>query len=263
MYSFTNHIILITGCNGKIGQKLCRNFCSLDARIIGVDIAPKIFNSGESLLIDYFSCDLSSIEERLALIESLQTYPRINVLINNAAYTGESNLSGWTSQFQDQSIEAWNLAIEVNLTAPFHLIQGLLPLLEAASSPKVINVGSIYGSRGPHWNLYENTSMGNPCAYAASKGGLINEQVFSNVVPKINVNTISPGGIFEDSLKVLSMTSKHSFKANGHRGRSCGSLSLSRIRAVKLRYRTGFKSRWRMDCLVIVLIVLVNQPTIF
>ena len=203
MYSFTNHIILITGCNGKIGQKLCRKFCSLDARIIGVDIAPKIFNSGESLLIDYFSCDLSSIEERLALIESLQTYPRINVLINNAAYTGESNLSGWTSQFQDQSIEAWNLAIEVNLTAPFHLIQGLLPLLEAASSPKVINVGSIYGSRGPHWNLYENTSMGNPCAYAASKGGLIqmSKWLSTTLSPKINVNTISPGGIFRGQPK--------------------------------------------------------------
>ena len=202
MISFNNHFILITGCNGNIGQKLCEAFFSQKAHEIIIDKAQNLFDDLKSLLDDYIQSDLTSIDERKSLINLLRKYPKIDVLINNAAYTGESNLSGWTSQFEHQSIQAWNLALEVNLTAPFHLIQGLLPSLMAAPHPKIINVGSIYGSRGPHWDLYEDTSMGNPCAYAASKGGLIQmtKWLSTTLSPKINVNTISPG-IFRNQPK--------------------------------------------------------------
>ena len=53
---------------------------------------------------------------------------------------------------------------------------------------------------GPDWNLYEGTTMGNPGAYAASKGGLIQltKWLATTVAPKVRVNAISPGGIFRN-----------------------------------------------------------------
>ena len=52
-----------------------------------------------------------------------EKYGKIDVLINNAAYVGTSQLKGWNTKFTKQSLETWRKAMEVNLTAPFHLIR--------------------------------------------------------------------------------------------------------------------------------------------
>ena len=64
----------------------------------------------------------------------------------------------------------------------------------------IINVASIYGVLGPNYSLYEGTDMGNPAAYAVSKGGLIQltRWLSTTLAPDIRVNTISPGGVFRN-----------------------------------------------------------------
>ena len=61
----------------------------------------------------------------------------------------------------------------------------------------VINVISIYGMVGPNMGLYAGTSMGNPAAYAASKGGLLQftRWLASVLAPHVRVNSITPGGV--------------------------------------------------------------------
>ena len=100
--------------------------------------------------------------------------------------------------FEDQSMDAWQSAMEVNLSAAFDLTQGLLPLLKKGMDPSVINISSIYGLVGPDMGLYTGTSMGNPLAYAASKGGLLQmtKWLASVLAPDIRVNAVSPGGVF-------------------------------------------------------------------
>jgi len=46
-------------------------------------------------------------------------------------------------------------------------------------------------------NLYAGTPMGNPAAYAATKGGLLQltQYLATVLAPKVRVNAISPGGI--------------------------------------------------------------------
>jgi NAD(P)-dependent dehydrogenase (short-subunit alcohol dehydrogenase family) len=46
-------------------------------------------------------------------------------------------------------------------------------------------------------NLYEGTTMGNPAAYAGSKGGLIQltKWLATSLAPEIRVNCVSPGGL--------------------------------------------------------------------
>jgi len=49
--------------------------------------------------------------------------------------------------------------------------------------------------------LYEGTAMGNPAAYAASKGGLLQltRWLATTLAPAIRVNAVTPGGIFRDT----------------------------------------------------------------
>ena len=122
----------------------------------------------------------------------------VDVLINNAAFVGTSSLQGWALPFEQQSVETWRRALEVNVTAVFDLCKQLTGLMRESTCASIINVGSIYGLYGPDWHLYEGTDMGNPAAYAASKGGLIQltRWLATTLAPQIRVNCISPGGIF-------------------------------------------------------------------
>jgi len=85
----------------------------------------------------------------------------------------------------------------VNLTAAFHLCQGLAPLLSYSCRGSIINIASIYGEYGPDWALYEGTTLSNPAAYGASKGGLLQltRWLATTMAPHVRVNAISPGGI--------------------------------------------------------------------
>ena len=147
-------------------------------------------------------CDLESQHDRQKLIKRInKDYPTgVSVLINNAAFGGTTNLSGWVTNFEDQSVETWRRAIEVNLTAAFDLSKGFAQSLKKSGHGSIINVSSIYGVSGPDFSLYEGTEMGNPAAYAASKGGLIQltRWIATTVAPDIRVNAISPGGVWRN-----------------------------------------------------------------
>lgn len=124
----------------------------------------------------------------------------IDVLVNNAAFVGTSNLAGWTVPFEDQTVETWSRALEVNLTAPFEIIQGLIKPLRQSKTASIINISSIYGVMAPDWNIYEGTSMGNPAAYGVSKAGLIQltKWMATSFAPDIRANCVSPGGLYRN-----------------------------------------------------------------
>ena len=122
----------------------------------------------------------------------------LDILVNNAAFVGTSELEGWNAPFEEQSIETWDRAMDVNLSAAFTISQKLYPLLKKSGAGNIINVGSIYGMYGPDNSLYEGLDMHNPAAYAASKGGLLQltRYLATVMAPDVRVNTLSPGGVF-------------------------------------------------------------------
>jgi NAD(P)-dependent dehydrogenase (short-subunit alcohol dehydrogenase family) len=126
---------------------------------------------------------------------------RIDIIVNCAAFVGTSGLDGWAVEFKQQSDVTWRRALEVNLTAPFVLIQAAANDLRASGRGSVINVSSIYGLVGPDWRLYDDTSLGNPAAYAASKGGLVQltRWLATTLAPYVRVNAIAPGGVFRNT----------------------------------------------------------------
>jgi NAD(P)-dependent dehydrogenase (short-subunit alcohol dehydrogenase family) len=197
---------LITGATGGLGSVMADTLAGMGADLIlvdrpGTDFAPLAVSLQErwGVQIWHYHCDIEQNNQRLELLGLIQNeHMQLNILINNAAFVGASNLKGWGTSFEEQTVETWRRALEVNLSAPFHLCQGLTPLLKSSPGASIINIGSIYGEYGPDWRLYEGTSMGNPAAYSASKGGLhqLTRWLATTLAPDLRVNAISPGGIF-------------------------------------------------------------------
>lgn len=196
---------LITGAAGGLGQVMAHTLAELGADLILVDKTTASLANISSHLqekwgsqVEILNCDLELENQRAELITSLREEGRnLNILINNAAFVGTSELQGWSTPFEKQSLETWRRALEVNITAIFDLCQGLTPILRKSTGSNIINIASIYGTYGPDWSLYEGTEMGNPAAYAVSKGGLIQftRWLATSISPEIRVNAISPGGI--------------------------------------------------------------------
>lgn len=206
-----NKVIIITGASGHLGEIAAEEFKKLNYKLILIDkkitqlrLLEKKINEDGLKNVEILKCDLESHISRENLIKEIKRkYSAIDVLLNNAAFVGTTKLSGWNESFEKQSISTWKRAIEVNLTAPFHLSQGLFPLMRKSKSSSIINIISTYGFLGPNWDLYKGTKMGNPAAYAASKGGLLQltRWLSTTLAPNIRVNSISPGGIFRNQNK--------------------------------------------------------------
>jgi NAD(P)-dependent dehydrogenase (short-subunit alcohol dehydrogenase family) len=195
---------MITGAVGGLGRIMTCTLAELGADLVLLDRAdtPLVVLADETrqawgVDVVVHCCDLESQAEREALIAELRPAGRLDILINNAAFVGTSGLQGWGVPFAEQSVETWRRALEVNLTAPFHLCQGLAPLLHESGHGSIINIGSIYGEYGPDWGLYAGTAMSNPAGYGASKGGLLQltRWLATTLAPHVRVNAISPGGI--------------------------------------------------------------------
>lgn len=156
--------------------------------------------------VKIFACDLEQEADRAQLLKSLKrNYMKLSIIVNNAAFCGTTDLQGWVTPFEQQTIDTWRRALEVNLTAVFDLCKGLVPALRRGRGANIINIGSIYGELGPDWRLYDDTSMGNPAAYAASKGGLLQltRWLATTLAPHIRVNAISPGGVYRNQPKIF------------------------------------------------------------
>ncbi len=204
---------LITGAAGSLGKVIAETLAELGADLVLIDReALALSNLSVNLTerwdvkVECQVCDLEQQEQRSELIANLKCSSQgLNILVNNAAFVGSSDLEGWAVPFEQQTVETWRRAIEVNLTAIFDLCQGLNPLLKIAQGASIINISSIYGMYGPDWSLYEGTAMSNPAAYSASKGGLIQftRWLATTIAPNVRVNSISPGGILRGQSEVF------------------------------------------------------------
>ena len=204
---------LITGAGGGLGRVMASTLAELGADLILIDLPDSDINNLSNDLtnkwgvkVDSYYCDLEQQSKRSSLITSIKTSGKeINILINNAAFVGASNLEGWNVPFEDQTIETWRRALEVNLTAIFDICQSLTPILKLSEGATIINIASTYGLYGPDWSMYKETDMGNPAAYGASKGGVIQftRWLSTTLAPNIRVNSISPGGIYRNQPKVF------------------------------------------------------------
>jgi NAD(P)-dependent dehydrogenase (short-subunit alcohol dehydrogenase family) len=213
LMSLQGRVALVTGGTGHIGTALAEALAELGAAIVVVDIVPercatvcKTISSEYGVVTLPLAIDLANEILICQLPAAVaQEFGRLDILVNCAAFVGTSNLTGWAVPFEEQSVETWCKAIEVNLTAPFVLSKACTPLLRESKHGTIINIASIYGIVGPDMRLYDDTKMGNPAAYASSKGGLIQLTRWLSTVlaPDIRVNAITPGGVTRGQPKIF------------------------------------------------------------
>ena len=209
LISLKGKTALLTGACGGMGRMISFQLAELGCDLLLLDKYSENLHSLKdeirkdfSINIECITCDLECTSNRNKAISRVKRKGCLDILINNAAFGGTTKLPGWCVTFEKQALDTWKRAIEVNLTSVFHLTQGFCKFLSETNG-SVINIGSIYGELGPDWSLYDGTSMGNPAAYSASKGGLIQltRWLATTLAPNVRVNCISPGGIYRNQPK--------------------------------------------------------------
>jgi NAD(P)-dependent dehydrogenase (short-subunit alcohol dehydrogenase family) len=206
LMDLSGRVALVTGGAGHIGSVICDALAELGANIAILDVdgascddvAERVRHQhGVTALA--LSIDLKD-EQAVRAVSGLvqDDLGRLDILVNCAALVGTSDLEGWVAPFSEQNANTWRLALEINLTAPFVLVQACANALVASGNGSIINISSIYGMCGPKTELYEGTSLGVPAAYAASKGGMqqFTQWLSTVLAPEIRVNTITSGGIW-------------------------------------------------------------------
>ena len=206
--SLKGRVAVITGGVGYLGRAMASALAEAGAGIAVVDLDAAKCQSFAKELTRLYGVPALGLCADLADEPATRAIPgqvvaalgRMDILVNNAAYVGTSSLTGWCVPFEQQSSDTWRKALEVNLTAVFNLTQASREALIASGHGSVINIASIYGIVGPNLALYEGTTMGNPAAYAASKGGVVQFTRWCSTVlaPHVRVNAITPGGIFRN-----------------------------------------------------------------
>lgn len=208
LMNLQGRVALITGGAGHIGRAIADALAEQGAAIAVLDLDPEKTAAAAKGIAEEYGVRTLALPIDLGDEAQLRQVPaqisrelgRLDILIHTAALVGTSKLQGWVVPFREQSVEAWDMALRINLTSSFVLSQACIDLLEASGKGSIINISSIYGLVGPDMSLYGDTGMGNPAAYAASKAGLLQLTKWQSTVlaPKVRVNAITPGGIWRN-----------------------------------------------------------------
>lgn len=172
---------LVTGAASGIGQAVAQLFVAAGARVVITDVD---------------RTPLEAVAARTgatAVVADLRDLDAINDLVTAA---GEAmggldtviNCAGVITQgpFSDLEPATWDLAIAVNLTAPYAICRAALPWFHQSPGACIVNVASGMG-------LLPDAPGAS--AYAASKGGLIalTRALAAELGPDIRVNAVAPG----------------------------------------------------------------------
>lgn len=189
-----NKVIVVTGGKGLLGRSFIKHAASLGAIALSFDkTGVSDIEAGE------VHCDITSEESiKAAMSIAIAKYGRIDGWVNNAY----PRTADWGKEkFDVESMDSFQQNIEWHLMGYIKCCQAALNLMKEQQSGSLINIASIYGVVGPDFTIYHNTSINNPAAYAAIKGGLVN---FTRYLAafygpyNVRVNCVSPGGIFDN-----------------------------------------------------------------
>ena len=195
--------ILVTGASGHLGEAISHQLAAARARVIlNGRHAAKLEALRNEIERSGYAADILpfDITDQDAATEALGNLSNLNGLVNNAydGVTGAIELAR-PDQMRD--------SLEINLTAPFFLIQKCLPLMRKAKegTAAIVNIASMYGMVSPDPRIYERLADHNPPFYGAGKAGLIQLTRYLAchlAHENIRVNAVSPGPFPPQSIKI-------------------------------------------------------------
>lgn len=179
-------IVVITGASSGLGESTARLLSAQGASVVlgarRVDrlrsLVDELTGSGGKALS--VSTDVTYLDQVKKLVDAaVQTYGRIDVMINNAGLMPQSPL-------ERLKVDEWNQLIDVNIKGVLYGIAAALPYMKQQKAGHIINVSSVPGHKvGPGFAVYAATKH----AVRALSEGLRQE------VKPYNIRTtvISPG----------------------------------------------------------------------
>lgn len=197
MFSVKDKVIVVTGANGLLGKEIVASLRKEGAIVAATDIYFEVPQEHDFLL-DITNED--SVHENIRSIKN--KYKHIHGWVNNAYPRSKD----WGSKLEDIPFDSWRMNVDMHLNGYFLCCQAVLKEMKMQSFGSVVNMSSIYGLLGPDFTVYEGTNMTMPAAYSAIKGGINNLTRYLSAYfgpYNIRVNTVSPGGIFDNQPEVF------------------------------------------------------------
>ena len=181
-------VALISGGARGQGAAEARLFVQEGARVVVADI---LEGEGEGVVADiregggdasFVRLDVTSEDDWRSAVEfTVETYGRLDVLINNAAIYRRTPIV-------DTDLEEWKRIMDVNSTGVFLGTKRAVPAMQASGGGSIINVSSTAGLVG----------SGRGSAYGASKGSVrlfTKYTAIQHARDGIRANSIHPGPI--------------------------------------------------------------------
>ncbi|WP_209427163.1 SDR family oxidoreductase [Pararhodobacter sp. SW119] len=141
---------LVTGSVGGLGLAIAECLAAAGYRVALNGLAPQ--DEGERIAgelaqrhdihTEYFGADLSRRDRIEALVSTIEErLGAIDVLVNNAVVRHFAPVDTFDP-------DSWQRALDVNLTAPFHLARLLIAGMKDRGWGRIVNIASYYGYRG-------------------------------------------------------------------------------------------------------------------
>ena len=148
-------VALITGASRGLGLEIARVYAERGARLVLAARGADDLQAAAAELrrrTDVVALALDVSEEAEGLVEAgIRRFGRIDVLVNNASELGPSPMP----RLEDYGWRDLQRVFRVNLLAPLHLTQLVLPGMKARGAGVIINVSSDAGVEAyPGWGGY-------------------------------------------------------------------------------------------------------------
>jgi 3-hydroxybutyrate dehydrogenase len=179
---------LVTGSIGGIGHATARALAQRGCNVMihGLE-QPAVVEEKREAIAKEFGVKVASSRADLSKPAEIENLIRetesklgpIEILVNNAVTRQQGPLD-------EMAVEKWDLALAVNLSAPFHTIRLTLPGMKQRGWGRIINITSNWGQTGTR----------NRADYVASKHGLVGltrAVALETLEYGITCNAIAPG----------------------------------------------------------------------
>ena len=201
-------VIVVTGGAGLLGKEFIREILTNGGTAILTDIKISLAkNFIDKMKIEYpdnfyaRNMDITNNSSINSLIKDVsKRHSGIDCLVNNA-YPKNKN---YGKQMEDVSYKDFSENISAHVGGYFLTSQRFGAFFKNHNGGNIINIGSIYGTLAPRFELYKNTEMTTPVEYVAIKASVIQlTKYFAQYFKKdnIRVNCLSPGGIQDNQPK--------------------------------------------------------------
>ncbi|MGK3126267.1 SDR family oxidoreductase [Candidatus Pantoea formicae] len=175
--------VLITAAGQGIGLASARYFAEQGASVVGSDINITALQDLQN--VTPYRLDVT---DRAAIRAAVEELGPVDVLFNCAGVVHSGNLLACTEQ-------EWQFALDLNVSAMFHMIQAFLPGMLAQKKGSIINMSSVASSV---------KGVANRFAYSATKAaviGLTRSVAADFIADGIRCNAICPGTVDSPSLR--------------------------------------------------------------